>query len=346
MLLFARPPLVLRLRRIQRNQSNPSFTLFIAWESAMRLICLALLFLGTATGSMAQGEAPHQAWMKFLVGEWDYQWASEKGGFEEAGSFEIESEANGSSLEVEIQTAAGDSEREIIGWQADRGILLVAGFSSNGSYWHIEYDDITAESMSGSGYGVLPDKRPWKSKFVLKRMSDNEYELRGNGIADGKPLVTVGKMTRQLQAIPEAASKALNRFVGRWKSESWVNGESIGESTGQRKWLPGKSAILMMMDDPDKENEIASGISGWDAKENQLVENWYGTSGLSVEIRYPLAQMNDANWKGNLTVTYGDGEQHDGQCTIKFTDNGWVFIATWQEDDEKMIRKGVTQRQD
>ena len=95
--------------------------------------------------------------------------------------------------------------------------------------------------------------------------------------------------------------------------------------------------------DAGREIEFA-GISGWDPKGKQLVEHWHATDGLYVTIRYPLSEMKEQLWSGTLTVTFGDGTQNDGTCTLEKTKDGFVFTARTTLEGKETVRKSIVRR--
>ena len=132
--------------------------------------------------------------------------------------------------------------------------------------------------------------------------------------------------------IPPDALKALQFFVGKFKGETFENGEKIGGGTDERKWMPGKYCILMTGTDTEGgEERYSVGLSGWDAKGQQLVETWHVSNGLHAIVRYPLSGIKPGSWQGNFTVTFGDGRGYDGTCVLVIEDKGWTWTAHWKE---------------
>lgn len=303
-----------------------------------------LAFTVVFSAGLAHAQQPHRRWIRYFTGEWTYGWKSSEGDFAEKGQLKITPTAKGNAYRAEVTTSTGDRESEIGGWQADREVWLLVGFSSNGGHWHVEYDEITKDSMSGSGYGKLPDGRSWKGEMKVVRKTEDEYEIHFDGTAGGDKLVATSVTTRKL-SVPIKAQNALQRFVGNWKSETSMNGETIGSSTDNRRWSLGRHSVFMTSNGTEGgASRTGSGISGWDAKNKQIVEKWHSSDGLSVEVRYPFSGMKPGEWKGDFTVTFGDGKAYDGTCTIDFDADSWVWIAKWKQDGKDMVRKSVTRR--
>ena len=309
-----------------------------------QLLTYTAAFVVLLSAGLANAQQPHQRWIGYFAGEWTYGWESEEGEFAEQGELKITPTAKGRAFRSDITTSTGDRESEVGGWQADRKVLLIVGFSSNGGHWHVEYDKLTNDSMIGSGYGRLPDGRSWNGKMKVVRKSDDEFEVHLDGMAGGEKLVSVGVTSRKL-SVPMKARSKLQLFVGNWKSETFMNGEKIGASTENRRWSPGRHSVFMTTTGKEGgENRTGSGISGWDAKRRLIIEHWHTSDGLSAEVRYPLSGMQPGKWKGDLTVTFGDGEAFDGTCTLDINADGWVSIAKWKQDGKESVRKSVTRR--
>ncbi|TWU33934.1 hypothetical protein [Novipirellula artificiosorum] len=121
--------------------------------------------------------------------------------------------------------------------------------------------------------------------------------------------------------------------------------QKIGSGTNKRKWLPGDHAISTTLESIEQGAKIkSSAISGWDAKRNQLVERWYSSDGLSSTIRYPLDQIKAKTWKGNFTVTFGDGTEFDGDCLLEKNDDGFIWTAKFMKDGKEQVRKSIARR--
>jgi hypothetical protein len=139
---------------------------------------------------------PHQAWLRYFRGEWTYEWTSEAGDFSEKGQFKVTPAAQGRASIARIVTAEGAQEIEVAGWQPKSKALVFTGYSSNGGCWQVRYTEISENTMSGSGHGVLPDGRSWEQKCTLTRKDANHIEIRAEGTAEGEKLITIGKLVR------------------------------------------------------------------------------------------------------------------------------------------------------
>lgn len=95
----------------------------------------------------------------------------------------------------------------------------------------------------------------------------------------------------------------------------------------------------------DGQKLSAIGISGWNAKTEQVVEHWYGENGLYITVRYPLPGMQDDAWRGTFTAVYASGKEESDRCVLKKQDQDrWVFTVSWEESGTKHVRRNVTRR--
>ena len=235
----------------------------------------------------------------------------------------------------------------LVGWDAPTKSIRMWGFWMNG----IRIAGTRSKTQDG-----------WKSKFtvshpngentevegVLTIVDKNTYKYDDGGViftsTRKKKSATTGSTSEQ-GGIPARARRALSFFLGKWESETYQNGEEIGEDNDSRTWLPGKHAILMKTVGTENGAQLhSSGISGWDAKGKQIVESWHSSDGLFATIRYPIQGMTKDMWSGDFTVTFGDGSRYDGECSLHVQKKGWTWVARWVEDGKQMERKSVTRR--
>jgi hypothetical protein len=94
----------------------------------------------------------------------------------------------------------------------------------------------------------------------------------------------------------------------------------------------------------DGDKQRSTGLCGWDAEGEQLVETWHVSDGLYAVIRYPIKSMTKDAWPGDFTVTFADGKTYDGTCTLNIEDQGFTWVARWEQDGKQMVRKGVASR--
>jgi hypothetical protein len=135
-----------------------------------------------------------QAWQKFLAGEWTYEISPDG----VKGEVKWALAANGNAMIGRFEDSDGSNAIEISGWQPDRQVETVHGFSSNGGYWVIELKGHTTDSIEGKNYGRLSDGRTFNGTFVANREGENQYRWDFKGTTgDGKELEMMGKYTRK-----------------------------------------------------------------------------------------------------------------------------------------------------
>ena len=146
-------------------------------------------------------------------------------------------------------------------------------------------------------------------------------------------------------AIPKKALDAMEFFVGKWEGQGTEDGKKLEGELDERKWAPGKHCITMNSKAVEGGVPLRYfGVTGWDAKGKQLVEHWYGSNGMYVIIRYPLAKMKEDIWKGNARVTYGDGTTYKATCQLNKTNAGYRWRSTWEEEGKQMVRESIARR--
>lgn len=240
----------------------------------------------------------------------------------------------------------------VTGWDPQNE-KFVSRFSTSigGTAKRVETYDPERKRVKGTEHGVDADGQTYSFDVEMQFVSDDEFTWKGTNFQGPVELPVLEftftriKPAEAAGAIPPKALQALQYLVGKWETETYVNGEKVGAGVDRRRWLPGGHAISIVTVGREADAPLrGSAIAGWDAKENQVVEYWYLDSGLSGAIRYPLSGIQEKTWTGNLTVTPPNGQQIDGTCVLEKTDTGFEWTATWQQDGKQMERKGITRR--
>ncbi len=315
-----------------------------------RIIASATLLVVIGSAVSAGAADVHKSWTKFFKGDWTYDWQAKEGDFSERGEISYSLAAKGNVAIGRVTTENGDLELETWGWDSASKAMVLTGYSSNGSFWVVRYTDVTAEKMSGTGHGKLPDGRTWEGKQILTK-TDDGFKVEAESVADGKQLITTGTITRnkpsdETGGIPPRALKELGYMVGKWKSENYVDDVRVGGGKHERKWVPGEYCLsFSWIGEEDGEKVVATGISGWDAKAQQMVEHWHSAAGEQVVVRYPLARMTAKEWAGTNSFTHSNGVVTSGRCKLtKVSDDEWIYVLETVQDGKKSVRKSVTKR--
>ena len=136
---------------------------------------------------------PHQDWMRFLKGEWTYEYAS----LGLKGEVKYNMAAKRHAI-VARGKEGDDMWVELIGWRPDTKTMVFTGYAAkNGNYWHSDCEDVTNDKVSGSTSGILPDGRRFKGTVTLNRVNDDRFDVHLNGKAGGEEMVDVGEFTRK-----------------------------------------------------------------------------------------------------------------------------------------------------
>ena len=158
----------------------------------MRGLLIFGLTMLSLTGTV-YAEEPHQAWMKYLKGSWEYEWPE----FELKGECTIRFAAKRNAL-----VARGEGNEgpwvELIGWRRDKDALVLSGYgSSRGDYWQIEHKKVTKDELSGTASGILPDGREVEGRSTRKRINDDKFEIHLEFKAGDETIKAVGTFTRK-----------------------------------------------------------------------------------------------------------------------------------------------------
>lgn len=326
------------------------------------LSSLALVAVAVAAATVGQADKPpsHQEQLKdvaWWVGTWDvkgkmadgkefkgqhsWRWSLDKNFL--TGDMTSSAEAK-STVEAQFVVGWDPTKKEVIGWEFWRdGFRGTFTITEKGTHLEGAGEGPHGQERWVGVTDLSEDKNSYSYQATIKRAAGTEAVFQFNAVRRTVEKKQVAKAAAA--DIPPKARKALQFFVGKFTGETYINGEKSDGGTDERRWVPGKHCILMSGSGMEAgvERHFA-GMSGWDGKGQQLVETWHASDGMYVVIRYPLAGMKEDTWKGNFTVTYGDGRSYDGDCVLDIEDNGWIWTAQWKEDGKEMVRKGVTRR--
>jgi hypothetical protein len=309
----------------------------------------ALIVALVCTGNL-QADNHHKAWMSFLKGTWEYDWNSEGDGYVEKGEVTYTLAAGGNVIVGRIVTENGDKEIETWGWRPSSKTMVIAGYSSNGSFWHYEYTDVEANKMTGICFGTDPDNQDWEGNATLAKKGSG-FEVTVKGTVEGSDVVSVGRLTRKTfvedGAIPPKALEELSYMVGKWETTFSVDDEEVGHSSHTRDWAPGEHCLRFESSGEGEGKRRSSvGTSGWNAKTQQIVEHWHTSDGLFITVRYPVAGMKKNVWRGTFNTVHPNGKEESGRCVLKKQDkDNWTWTARWQERGISHTREAVTRRQ-
>ncbi len=156
----------------------------------------AFAFAVLLTGQGVTAE-PHQEWIKFLKGEWKYEYSSLSGeGDVLKGEVKYSVALKGTTI-VARGMEGKDKWVELIGWQSDKRKMVCLGYGElNNNYWTAEYDELAKDRMAGVTSGILPDGRLVKGKIVLQRVGDDGFEVHLRLTSGDDEIVDVGKFVR------------------------------------------------------------------------------------------------------------------------------------------------------
>lgn len=147
---------------------------------------------------VGQGNEPQKDWMRFLPGEWTYEYkAMLAAGKPVKGEVKYTSALKRQAV-VARGKEADDEWIELIGWQPDTKTISTTGYGVlNNNYWIGEYHELSSDKISGKTKGVLPDGRQATGKVALIRVDDDTFEVHLEFLANGEKLSDVGTFKRK-----------------------------------------------------------------------------------------------------------------------------------------------------
>lgn len=159
----------------------------------MRLsAALALAFAISITGTV-NADHHHKVWWKYLEGTWTYE--------DEIGKGEVtftKADTGDAMISRWRDADNGPTSIEIVGWQADRKIALATGYGSEGGYWHVELNNITATKMEGPDHRRMRDGTVSKGKTIVTKIDEDNFtwDIIGKN-EKGEEVKSHGKVTRK-----------------------------------------------------------------------------------------------------------------------------------------------------
>jgi hypothetical protein len=314
-----------------------------------RIVATLPLAVVLLTVCNARADHHHKEWMKFLKGDWKYDWRAEDGSFQEKGEVSYTLAANGNVVVGRITTENGDKELETWGWEPDTSTMVLKGYSSNGSNWHYEYTKVDSDEMKGEGHGILPDGSSWEGEATIKK-EDGGFVVRIEGTTDGKETVSIGKLTRKAfgdgeAEVPKKVLDGIGLLVGRWETTTYVNGEKVGIAKSERNWVPGEYCLQIDFSaEEDGSKRSGTGLFGWNAKTQQVVDHWFFAEGAYFTARYPLEKMGEKSWAGTFSFVEASGREVSGRCRLNRSTNGFEWTAWGDRNGEATVRKAVSHK--
>jgi hypothetical protein len=146
--------------------------------------------------------------------------------------------------------------------------------------------------------------------------------------------------------IPELALRAMQYRVGQWESTGFIDGVQQDKLGGETtEWTPGRYAIRSVGHHEEDGREVhGTGVIGWDAERQQLVEEWYTSDGSKATFCYTLDEQKQAGI-GTFKWVYGDGRKYEGESVIQVKSNDeWEWKASFIEDGKTHSWRTINRR--
>jgi hypothetical protein len=163
-------------------------------DEIMRALTAVLLSVFVvASAGQANAEEPHKAWWKFIKGDWTYEIPE----LNQKATATWRIAAKGNALVGRFEESDGTVAIELAGYRADTKTMVVSGYSSRGNYWHLDLKFVEGVP-EGLHHGMLPDGRPFKGRFKVKKVDENHFEWQMEGKAgDSEQFAMSGKYERK-----------------------------------------------------------------------------------------------------------------------------------------------------
>lgn len=239
----------------------------------------------------------------------------------------------------------------VIAWDPGQKTMVGAGVSSDGGI--IRGTSRSMDPMTILVQFIQPDgsARSHVETFSLKdddTMTIKITERKGSDATEDSPEY-VFKRVRQPRpakgAIPRKVLRELRFMVGEWKSETSTNGEKTGTAHHTRRWAPGRHGLIMTWQATENGAPVnALGISGWNAKNAEVLEHWYDSLGRYGTVRYPLNKITTDAWEGTAHRVYPDGTTSEGKCRLEKGDGRWVFTIVGEENGKPLTVRNHTRK--
>lgn len=157
----------------------------------------ATLFVATLLlASPAMADHHHEQWWDFLVGNWTYENDFGSGEIVK-GELKFSKIPSGKVLVGEWKDSDGTTAHETSGWQPDRKVLHITGYTSDNGYWQIELSKIGEESLEGTHRGAMADGTSYEGEIVLTKTGEHAWTWEFTGkTGEGTDLEMSGKVDR------------------------------------------------------------------------------------------------------------------------------------------------------
>ena len=149
----------------------------------------------------------------------------------------------------------------------------------------------------------------------------------------------LGQAEATQSAMPDNVRKELDFFVGQWSVEGEIGGEAF-KGRWSARWSHHKHCLLVSSDFTlGDERVYASGFSGWNAADQQLVTMTLFSNGVLEDIRYK--SVSPGQLKGIYTVSTGEGPTQS-ECVVRTeSPDEWTFESSvsvfGQKEKEKFV---------
>ena len=80
-----------------------------------------------------------------------------------------------------------------------------------------------------------------------------------------------------------------------------------------------------------------SGVFGWEADTNAIVEHISCSDGLSAVVYYPLDEFNDGLYPGTVSGAFGGKLRNEGPCSLQWEEGGFTWKGRGSDPEGNTI---------
>jgi hypothetical protein len=145
--------------------------------------------------------------------------------------------------------------------------------------------------------------------------------------------------------IPDKVMKQMDFLVGSWEAEGTFQNQEL-KGIFEVRWAPGKACLLLKSTWYLGGNVLeASGVSGWDAEKQQVIEYHYGSTdgGGMLVIAYDTDKEPDA-WVGTRLHIRPDKKRVEGTSRLVRKENAFRYITTETIDGKKVTSEVMNRK--
>lgn len=285
------------------------------------LTCIAMLVSSSSTVTLA-GDCP----FPWAIG--DFRYTSTTG---EVSTVTFEA-IDKNSIRGNWRGSKGETASEVAGWHGASQKIVIAGYESDGSYWHLDCPNVSKSGFSGKAIFGDRDGTQSTGEFKLTLKSEDVMVTHFAGTdQDGKAVTIDARFERiDTTSSPEDFREFGKLMVGRWSSDitliaPWPGQDKkAGEKiTGyaNRRWVSDRRAVVATTT-----GGSAIGNEFWTYDPENKHIKLYRTDSGGTHIQVTVWKETPSRWAWKVAGGQLDGQQLSGTGHWIFQDNNRTAI--------------------